>query len=118
MNAYSANILNGIVLILMPAWAFFTSDAPSFTAFIPAAFGVVFLLCSPGVKTHNKIVAHIVALLTLVVIFALFTPLRAAIGRDDTAATIRIGLMLATSIIAMVFFIKSFIDARRNRSAS
>ncbi|MEM9255176.1 MAG: hypothetical protein AAGA91_06995 [Pseudomonadota bacterium] len=118
MNAYRANVVNGIVLILMPAWALVTSDAPSFTAFIPAAFGLTILLCSSGVKSQNKIVSHLVVILTLIVIFALFTPLRAAIDRDDAAAVIRVSLMLLASLVAIVFFIKSFIDARKGRQST
>ena len=71
-----------------------------------------------GVKRENKLIAHLAVTLTLLVLISLFKPLSGAMGRGDTAATIRVGLMIATSILAMVFFVKSFIDARKARQSS
>ena len=116
MNAHTANLLNAIVLIAMSAWAYLSAAAPSMTALIPAAFGLALLACTPGVKSENKIIAHIAAALTLVVVIALFTPLSSVIERGDTAAIIRVVLMLVASVVALVFFVKSFIDARRRRA--
>ncbi|MEM7492468.1 MAG: hypothetical protein AAF296_03745 [Pseudomonadota bacterium] len=115
MKAHTASLLNALTLIAMSAWAYFASETPSVTALIPAAFGVALILCLPGVKSENKIVAHIAVVLTLIVFVALFMPLRSALGRADTVAIIRIGLMMATTALAFVFFIKSFIDARKAR---
>ncbi|MEM8500282.1 MAG: hypothetical protein AAF542_19870 [Pseudomonadota bacterium] len=118
MNAHIANLLNAIVLLAMSAWAYFSSDAPSVTALIPAGFGLVLLLCSPGVKRENKIVAHVAVLLTLLLLFALFMPLKGALVRDDTIAVLRVGIMMTTTALSLVFFIKSFIDVRRARANS
>ena len=115
MKPHIASLINAISLIGISLWGYFGSEKPSPTAFIPAAFGVLLLACLPGVKSHNKMVAHVAVLLTLVVLLALFMPLKGAIGRQDTMAIIRVGLMLATTVIAMVFFVKSFIDARKAR---
>ena len=41
-------------------------------------------------------------------------PLLGSLQRSDIAATIRVILMIATSVTAMVGFIKSFIAARRS----
>ncbi len=60
--------------------------------------------------------AHIAVLLTLVVLLALFMPLRGAIAREDTLAMLRVGLMLASSALALALFVKSFIDVRRARA--
>ncbi|MEM7431071.1 MAG: hypothetical protein AAF351_03925 [Pseudomonadota bacterium] len=117
MKPHQASLINAVVLIAMSAWAYLASDTPSVTAFIPAAFGVLLLACLPGVKAENKIVAHIAVLLTLVVLVALFMPLRGAIGREDTLAIVRVGLMMATTAFALAMFIKSFIDVRRNRAS-
>lgn len=113
MNAYKATLLNGAVLVLMGAWGYFASG--SVTAVIPAVFGILFLLMAGGVKAENKIVAHVVALLALVVLFALFRPFLGTIDRGDGLASLRVGLMMLTTIIALVAYIKSFIDARRAR---
>ncbi|MEM9991142.1 MAG: hypothetical protein AAF738_05220 [Bacteroidota bacterium] len=115
MKPYQINLVNAIVLIAMSAWGYLGSETPSPTALIPAAFGVIFLLVTAPFKKENKAVAHIVVLLTLLLIFALAMPFKGAIGRGDTMAMTRVGLMLATSIVAMIIYVKSFIDARKAR---
>ena len=115
MKAHTASLLNALVLIAFSAWAYLASASAPLTALIPAAFGVALLLCYPGVKSQNKVIAHIAVLLTLVILVALFMPLTGAIGRGDTLAVVRLVIMLATTAIALVFFVKSFIDARRGR---
>jgi hypothetical protein len=115
MKPHVASLINALVLIGISLWGYFGSDKPSPTAFIPAGFGVALLACLPGVKSHNKVVAHIAVLLTLIVLVALFMPLKGAIGRGDTMAIIRVGVMMLSTVVAMIFFVKSFIDARKSR---
>lgn len=116
MKAHTASLINALVLIGCSAWAYFIGGGASFTALIPAAFGFALIACYPGVKVENKVIAHIAVLLTLVVLVALVMPLLGAIERGDGAGMFRVVLMMATSVFAMVYFIKSFIDARRNRA--
>ena len=116
MKAHTASLINAIALIALSAWGYFTAASPSLTALIPAAFGVLLIACYPGVKAENKVIAHIAVLLTVLIVVALFMPLQAAIGRSDTAAVVRVAIMLLTSVVAVVFFVKSFIDARRSRT--
>ena len=66
-------------------------------------------------KSENKLISHIAVLLTLLLLIALFMPLSSAIGRGDLMAMLRVGLMLLTTGVALLFFIKSFIDVRRKR---
>ena len=115
MKPFQANLLNAAVLIIMGLWGYLSSETPSTTALIPVIFGGIFLLATPPFKKENKIVAHIIVLLTFLLIIALVMPLKGAIGRGDTMAIVRVGLMLATSLFAFVTFIKSFIDARKAR---
>lgn len=117
MKPYQSNLLNAVVLIVMGLWGYFSSDAPSPTALIPVGFGAIFALATPPFKKENKIVAHIIVLLTFLLIIALIMPLNGAIKRGDTMAIIRVAIMLATSIFALITFIKSFIDARKAREA-
>ncbi len=117
MKPFQINLINGIVLIAMSLWGYFSSETPSNTALIPAAFGLIFLLVTPAFRKENKVVAHIVVVLTLLLIIALVMPLRAAMGRGDTMAMLRVGAMIVTSLVAMVIYIKSFIDARKAREA-
>ena len=118
MKAHKTSLVNAILLIVLPLWGYFSSDSPSMTALIPTFIGVVLLLLNKGVKNENKIVAHIAVLLTLVVLIGLIKPLTGAIGRSDSAAMIRVFVMILSTIIAMVFFVKSFIDARKKRMES
>ena len=116
-SAPRANLINALVLIAMSAWAYLASATPSFTALIPAGFGLALFACQSGVAKENKVVAHIAVLLTLVVFAALFMPMNGAIGRADPVAIGRVGVMMLTSLIAMIAFIASFRAARKAREA-
>jgi hypothetical protein len=118
MKPYQINLLNALILITLGAWGYLGSESPSPTALIPVGFGVVFLLAHAPFKKENKIVAHIVVVLTLLLLIALITPLTSAINRSDNTAAIRVGIMMASCAVAMVIYIKSFIDARRNKATS
>ena len=114
MNAYTAHLINSAALILIGGWGYFATS--SNTALIPVLFGVVLLSLSNGVKNENKAIAHVVVVLTLLVFAALVAkPLMSAIKDGDTLGTVRVGLMSLTSLLALIFFIKSFIDARKAR---
>lgn len=117
MNAHTASLINAIFLIILSSWGYFSSDTPSMTALIPAIIGIILLALNGGVKRENKVIAHIAVVLTLVILIALIKPLQGAIGRDDMSAIIRVGLMMLSSVFAMIYFIKSFIDARKNRNS-
>ena len=118
MKAHKTSLVNAILLIVLPLWGYFSSDSPSMTALIPTCIGIALLLLNKGVKNENKIVAHIAVLLSLVILIGLIKPLTGAIGRSDTAAMIRVFVMILSTIIAMVFFVKSFIDARKKRTVA
>ncbi|MEL7165406.1 MAG: hypothetical protein AAGL96_08010 [Pseudomonadota bacterium] len=115
MTAPRANLLNALTLILCGLWGYWAGDFKSLTALIPAAFGAALLACHSGVKAENKLVAHIAVLLTLVILIALYMPLSSALGSGDGARILRSLLMVTTGLLALVFFIKSFVDARRAR---
>lgn len=113
MTAATTNLINALTLIFMSIWGYFGSETPSPTAFIPAVFGVILLVLNTGVRRENKLVAHIAVTLTLIILISLFAPLTGALGRNDTEAVIRIMVMIMTSIVAMVMFVRSFIRARK-----
>ena len=116
MKAHIASLINALILITMSGWGYLESETPSVTALIPAFVGVALLVCNPGVKSENKVVAHVAVLLTLLILFGLGMPLSGVIGRGNTIGIVRVLLMMASTIFAMVFFVKSFIDARKRRS--
>jgi hypothetical protein len=117
MKAAAASLVNSLILIGFGLWAYIGSETPSQTALIPVVFGVLIVVCVPGVKKENKIIAHIAVLLTLLILGGLVKPLTAAFGRDDGLAIMRVSVMIISTIVALFFFIKSFVDVRRARAA-
>ena len=122
MKTYQANLLNALILILMPLWAYFTYEGTlvkpeqSVTAPIPLFLGFTLLLCHKGIKNENKIIAHVAVLLTLIALLGNATkPLLTAIEEGRSLGVFRVSLMILTSILAMITFIKSFIANRLNK---
>jgi hypothetical protein len=117
MKPYQVNLLTAVTVIVMGLWAYLASDSPSPTSLIPSAFGVIFLLLHSGFKKENKIIAHIIVVLTLVLFFALFRPLSGVLNNGDTLGIFRVGAMMVVALLALVIYVKSFIDARRSKSS-
>jgi len=115
MKAAVASLINALILIGFGLWAYLGSETPSKTALIPVGFGIVLVLLFPGVKKEDKIAAHAAVLLTLMILVALVKPLTAATGRDDGPAAVRVAVMMGSTLAALFFFIKSFVDVRRAR---
>lgn len=116
MKPYQANIVNAAVLIIFGLWGYFSGT--SFTALIPVGFGVLFLLATGPFKNDNKVVAHIIVLLTLVAVVMIYIkPFRSAMAEDRQMAMFRLGVMILTGLIALAIYIKSFIDVRKARKA-
>ncbi|OYP35977.1 hypothetical protein CGZ80_09455 [Rhodopirellula sp. MGV] len=111
------SLLNAIVLITFGLWAYFGSETPSPTAFIPVVFGGILLACNPGVRSKNKTVAHVAVLATLLILLGLIMPLKGAIGRGDTLAIVRVVVMMLSTAWALYAFIQSFIEVRKQRTA-
>ncbi len=114
-SAPLANLIAGIVLVAMSGWSYIASDTPSPTMLIPAAAGLILLLCQPGVKAENKLVAHIAVVVALLIFLALFMPLAGSISRGDPLAIFRVGAMSLASLVALIAFVRSFIAARKAR---
>ena len=99
----------------MGLWGYFASEAPSFTALIPVFAGIILLVLTRGIMKANSVIAHGVVILTFILMIALIKPLTGAISRDDSTAVMRVVVMMLTSLLALVVYSKSFIDARRQR---
>ena len=115
MTAHKASLFNAITLVVIGLCGAYAADFASPTAFIPVVFGAILLLLNGGVKKENKVIAHIAVVLTLLIILGLFKPLMSQIAQSDTIAIVRVGVMILSSIYALVYFIKSFRDARKAR---
>ena len=102
MTPSKANLINAISLISMGFWGYLNVSSP--TALIPVVFGSVLLLCYFIVTKKpesTKIVAHIALLFTLII-------------DSGGLGLARVLVMISTCSFAILVFIKSFIDARRN----
>ena len=113
MKPYLMNLINSLALIAIGSWAYFSSETPSVTALIPVIAGVILLLVTPGFKRGSRVLAHLAVVLTFLIIIGLIKPLTGAIGRSDSLGIARVSVMIITSILAIVVFIKSFMHARR-----
>jgi len=109
------NLVNSIALISMSAWGYI--DTNSFTALIPAAFGVVLLILGTMLSNEKlvKLSAHLVVLFTLLILLALVIQVLPGVLDRGGIGLIRVILMILTSSIAMIVYIKSFIDNRKSR---
>ena len=117
MKAHTASLINALVLITMSAWGYFSSETPSITALIPGFIGVVLLAMNGGIRKENKVIAHIAVVLTLLAFFGLIKPLMGDKAASDNMAMMRILLMMGSTVLALVFFVKSFMDARKKKDA-
>ena len=109
------NLINSIALISMSAWGYV--DTNSFTALIPAFFGIILLILGT-MLTNEKLVklsAHLVVLFTLLILLALVIQVLPGVYERGGIGLIRVILMISTSSIAMIIFIKSFIDNSKSR---
>ncbi|MAQ69889.1 MAG: hypothetical protein CMD23_02200 [Flavobacteriales bacterium] len=120
MKAYKASLINSLTLIIFGLWgamSYFQGTTESWTPLIPVIFGVIILICNNGLKKENKIIAHIAVLLTVLVFIGLFKPFTSQINKGDIIGVSRVAIMMCTCIIAMVSFVKSFKDARKQKKS-
>ncbi len=116
MKPHIANLLNAAVLIAVGLWGYF--ETASNTAFIPVGIGAVLLLCTGGVKSENKVIAHVAVLLTFIALLA-FLGMRLPKALDAGGLSLARAIVpCITGILAMFAFIKSFRDARLAREAA
>lgn len=117
MKAAQANFLNAIILLVAGLYGYFMILTPekthAITALIPAAFGLLFLVLQKGVATENKIIAHVVVVLTLVLLIICI--MRFLKIEDWGAKKYLFLACILSNTVALVAFIGSFIAARKNR---
>ena len=120
MKAASANLLNAIVLIAAGLYAYFLILTPEGTraptALIPAAFGLLFLIFQKGVANQNKIISHVAVVLTLVLL--IICAMRFVKIEEWGAKKYVFLICVISNAVALIAFIGSFIEARKNRKIS
>lgn len=115
MNASKANLINALALIILGSWGAYATQLNSMTALIPVVGGLILLAFQKGVTNENKMIAHVAVAITLILVLGLIKPFTSAMGDNDSMGMLRVGLMIITGLIAMIFFVKSFVDARKAR---
>ncbi|HEX2395160.1 MAG TPA: hypothetical protein VHI78_07430 [Bacteroidales bacterium] len=116
MKPHRITLINALTLIILGLWGYFSPADPSFTALIPVFAGVLLLAFVKGMKESNKVIAHITVFLTLILLIALIKPLTGSLSRNDPAAITRVLIMMVSCMLALAIYIKSFIEARKQRS--
>ena len=117
MSAAAANAINSIALMAMGLWGYFATEAP--TAIIPVAIGAILLPMVPRIANHNKVIAHLAAMITLVALILIMSvPFRSSLITGDPLKILRSSAMVISGFFAMAMFIKSFIDARKAREVA
>lgn len=118
MKPYIANLINAISLLVFGLWQYFaTTTEPSFAVFLPPAVGFILILINWNVKKEDKVWAHIAVILTLFVYIGLINPLTKLTGVNDGLTIMREVIMMVTNTFALIIFVLSFINVRRNRKA-
>jgi uncharacterized membrane protein len=120
------SIAYGVIFILMGLYSYFGISSESVTALIPAFFGVPMLILGwLGLnEKYLKHAMHGAAVLTLLGfagtvggLIKFFKMLGGAEMERPAAITVQ-AIMAILCLIFLIFAIKSFIDARKNRMKS
>ena len=114
MKPHKLSFVNAITLISFGLWGYIDVDY-SPTALIPVIFGIIILILNPGLKRENKVVAHIVVLLTFLILGGLVKPLMSTLESGNTMGITRVSLMMLSTLMALIVFIKSFIANRSKK---
>ena len=118
---YRVNIIYALLLIAAGLVGFFGRYLDrgdwQYTSLIPAAFGVVLLTMSGGMKQHNRIVSHLVVSLTfiLAVMVAVMLIINLGNGMGVTRKVVIFLVVLAGALIALGYYVASFVSARRGK---
>ena len=119
MKPVTVNALNAVILIIAGLYGYIGVAAAdghhSPTALIPTAFGIVLIILGLFWSKAPKIVSHIVVVLTLVLL--IMCAMRFVKVVDWDAKKYIFLVCTLSNAIALSVFIKSFIDARKNRTA-
>ena len=114
MKPHKISFVNAITLISFGLWGYIDVNF-SPTALIPVIFGIIILLLNPGLKKENKIISHIVVLLTFLILGGLVKPLMSTFDNNSTMGVARVVLMMLSTLFALFAFIKSFIANRSKK---
>jgi len=113
MKPHVASAINAALMITLGFWGY--KESSSITAMIPVLLGVLLLPLNNGVRYESKVVSHVAVIITLLAVMGLGMALKGTIERGQTLPIARVAIMLVSAIVAMIVFIKSFIEAKKKR---
>ena len=125
MKAEKMNLINSLSLVILGVWGYIDvsnyalNTIISFehwTALIPVTCGFILLLCQNGIKNKSKVIAHIAVLVTLLIFIALVGKRLPISIEQGGVGLFRVLAMSLTSLIALILFIRSFIENRKQAS--
>ena len=113
MKPHVASAVNAFCMVALGFWGWKTGN--SATAMIPVIIGALLLPLNNGIRFESKVQSHVAVVLTLLAVVGLGMALKGSIARGQTVPIVRVAIMLLTAVVALIVFIKSFIDARKKR---
>lgn len=121
---YRVNLIYSLLLIIAGFYGFVahymdTGEWPV-TALIPVLFGGILLPMTGSIRKSNRIIAHIAVVLTLLmgVMVTVMLIINLNSGTPFTRKMAIFLVILAASLIALGFYVASFIAARKNRASA
>ncbi len=115
-------IVLGLLLIGLGVGGFVGTGSEHYTAFIPAGFGVIFVLLGALARNERmlKHAMHAAAMLGLIGFLMPAIRLAVKLSAGDDIKPVALWTNVAMAVLCAIFVglcIKSFIDARRRRTA-
>lgn len=129
MTMPSLSMLFGFLLAVLGVGGFVYTGNSSYTALIPAVFGIILYICgrislaAPHLRKHVMHVAATVSLVGLLGVVPRFVGKIPALlaGQPVEPSATAVLLQIITAVLLVIFLIlciKSFIDARKARTSA
>jgi hypothetical protein len=113
------NAINGLILIAVGLFSYFSNESRPFTALIGPIIGLIFLASTSGMKKGDKNIAHIVAGLTLLFMIVCFVQFGLSINFPDEIARQRrlftFGIMGISNLYATSYYVRRFIWIKKQK---
>ena len=117
-------LVTGLVLVAAGLFSYFSNENRPPTALIGPIVGAILMACYPGVKNANKIVAHVVVVLTLLFGLISLQMFFNSYGNDELDEMTRnrrvmvFAIMAVACLTATALYVAGFIQKRKERKAA
>ena len=122
-NPSKINLINGLVLVIAGLFGFIAryldQNDLQYTALIPSIFGIILLAMNSGLKNHNKIIAHIVVVVTLLVVIMVGSMLNKSLAADpvNVRRVAIFSVIVMSGLVSTVLYVLGFIEKRKEKNA-